>query len=183
MELQVSAQTFLFLESCLLGAVLGVIYDIFRILRISFKNGSFLIFLEDALFFFICAILTFCFMLTTNDGQVRFFILLGEGIGFILYHCTIGVLVMKISKLIIRFIGRLFSLLYKILLAPFVRLFRFLFRKCSPLFKKISGNCKKIKKKAKFNLKERRIVLYNLFCRKKKKKNGQSDVPPINSER
>ncbi|WP_052446666.1 spore cortex biosynthesis protein YabQ [Candidatus Soleaferrea massiliensis] len=182
LELQVSAQTLLFLQSCLLGAVLGVIYDVFRILRISFKNGSILIFLEDALFFIICAVLTFCFMLMSNDGQIRFFILLGEVIGFILYYFTIGALVMKISKLIINFIRRLFLLLYKIFIRPFVIFFRFLFRKISPVFKKISGNCKKIEKKAKFSLKERRIVLYNLINRKKKRGDAPDDASHADSE-
>lgn len=50
MEITVAGQTWLFLLSVALGAALGVCYDVFRILRIAFRHPSLAVLLEDILF-------------------------------------------------------------------------------------------------------------------------------------
>ncbi len=104
METYFSAQAAAFLWSVVLGGALGAVYDWFRVGRILKKKSWFTVFLEDLLFALIAALSTaLCFTLT-NYGQVRLFLLVGEGLGFLLYYNTVGVLVAKQARLTARFL-------------------------------------------------------------------------------
>lgn len=104
METYFSDQAVAFLWAVVLGAALGVVYDWFRIGRILRRKWWLTVFLEDLLFALIAAFTTaFCFTLT-HYGQVRLFLLAGEGLGFTIYFNTIGVLVAKQARLTARFL-------------------------------------------------------------------------------
>lgn len=105
METWFSDQALAFLWSVALGAALGVVYDWFRIGRILHRKWWLTVFIEDLLFALIAAGATaFCFTLT-NFGQVRWFLLLGEGLGFTVYFNTIGVLIAKQARFVARVLG------------------------------------------------------------------------------
>ncbi len=107
METYLSKQATAFLWSVALGGVLGAVYDGFRIGRILKKKAWITVFLEDLLFAFIAALSTaFCFTLT-NYGQVRLFLLVGEGLGFLLYYNTLGALVTMQARLVARLLHRI----------------------------------------------------------------------------
>ncbi len=102
METYVSDQAIAFLWAVVLGVALGAVYDIFRIGRIFKKRGWLLVFFEDLLFSLAAALSTaFCFTLT-NFGQVRLFLLVGEGLGFLLYFNTLGVLSVRLMRPVAR---------------------------------------------------------------------------------
>ena len=90
-----------FLYSLLLGAVIGIIYDIFRIIRMIFNNGKILVFFEDIVFFCIVIVLSTSFIMIAGDGALRGIYLIGELCGAVLYFCTISVFVLKLIKKII----------------------------------------------------------------------------------
>lgn len=152
----------MFLASVALGAALGVCYDVFRILRIAFKHRTAVVLVEDVLFFTICAVVTFCFLLASGDGQLRAFILIGELIGAILYYCTIGVLVIGISKRVIAAIRWVLHKIWRIFFEPIVRLIQ----KIAHFFRKKVGNtANHIKRKVKnsnLHLKCKGHLLYTL---------------------
>lgn len=105
METYFSHQALAFLWSTVLGGALGAVYDWFRIGRILHRKWWLTVFAEDLLFSLIAAGATaFCLTLT-NYGQVRWFLLAGEGLGFIIYFNTIGVLVAKQARFIARILG------------------------------------------------------------------------------
>ena len=83
--------------SCLLGVILGIIYDIFRILRMIINSKSITMFVQDVIYFVISGIITFVFVLEFNSGESRFYILAGEAVGWILYHITVGESVYRCS--------------------------------------------------------------------------------------
>ena len=91
----VSEQLSVFLYSFGLGFLLGVLYDLFRMLRIIFPFGRVLTFIQDFLYVIICAFVTFCFALVLNDGRIMFYIFFGEALGWIIYYFSVGVLVMR----------------------------------------------------------------------------------------
>lgn len=124
-----------FFEAVLLGALLGALYDVFRILRLSFPNGRVLIFLEDVLYFALAAVVSFSFVVLQNGGVLRAFLLLGELLGAVLYFFTLGVLVMKAAGLIIRLIRSVLSLLFRLTVRPLIRLFRWVGRKLRALLR------------------------------------------------
>ncbi len=57
-----------------------------------------MIFFQDILYFVVSGIITFIFILGFNSGDSRFYILAGEGIGWIVYHVTIGELIYRMSN-------------------------------------------------------------------------------------
>lgn len=100
MESILASQIKVFLLSLVLGGILGLAYDLFRILRmfINYKNIS--VFIQDIIYFIISGFITFLFVFYFNYGDSRFYILAGEGIGWICYHLTLGEIIYKKSKLI-----------------------------------------------------------------------------------
>ncbi len=86
----IAAEAMLFLTSCLLGAALGVVYDFFRAVRLLFPPGAALAFAEDGLFFAVVGVAEFIFFLNHTYGQLRGFLLIGQGLGFLIYYLTAG---------------------------------------------------------------------------------------------
>ena len=70
-------QAYLFLIFILNGLIIGVVFDIFRILRKSFKTPNYLTYIEDALFWIISAIIVMYSVFTFNNGQFRGYIFIG----------------------------------------------------------------------------------------------------------
>lgn len=90
MEHNFMNQLIIFGYSCILGAVLGVLYDLFRIIRMIINTRNIAMFVQDVIYFVVSGLITFAFVLAFNRGESRFYILAGEGIGWIAYHLTLG---------------------------------------------------------------------------------------------
>lgn len=84
--IELSAQMYIFMKSIALGFLLGFIYNLFMLFRISFIRNFVAVFFQDIIFFVSGSILTFLFVFETNYGQLRFYIFAGELIGFCLYY-------------------------------------------------------------------------------------------------
>lgn len=96
-ETTVTMQMIIFALSCVLGIALGILYDVFRIIRMVINSKNITIFIGDIIYFIISGIITFIFVLKINSGESRFYILAGEGIGWIAYHLTLGNAIYKYS--------------------------------------------------------------------------------------
>ena len=94
----------IFWYSCLLGIGLGILYDVFRIIRMLINKRNITIFLQDIIYFIVSGFVTFIFVLGINEGQSRFYILAGEGIGWIVYHITLGEKIYHCSENIVKMI-------------------------------------------------------------------------------
>lgn len=172
MNIIISQQLIFFLKSILLGAFLGLFFDVFKILRLLIKHHNIFIFIEDILFFLISAIFSYNFMMNISYGQIRLFILTGELIGFILYKLSISNLIVKailfvISKLI-NLLKILFKNIIRFFIKPFYKSILYIFKIIfCPLTKIFGENVKFIKKL----LKKTVMIMYNLvkssFIRKK----------------
>lgn len=88
----ISEECILFLLSTVMGAGLGILYDIFRIIRIIFPFASkkSAVFVEDILFMLISGAAVFLYAAVMCRGQVRFFCILGTFLGFLLYITAVG---------------------------------------------------------------------------------------------
>ncbi len=111
--------TQLFLFSCVVGVILGIIYDFFRTFRIIVPHNSILVMLEDILFFIIYIIILISFISAFARGQFRVFYILGNILGFILYFFTAG----RIAVLIIRKLVYFIKSVLLFLLKPFFLLY------------------------------------------------------------
>lgn len=161
MNMIMSIETAVFFESVLLGAILGICFDVFRILRITIPSSKAAVFIQDILFFVIIAAASFYFFVTFNEGIVRGYLLLGELLGFIIYYCTIGSLVFKAAEWIISWLKRILGFVFRVVLWPFFKFFKLIKWLFQP-FCKIIGDCaKKIKKTLRKPLLSKRVLLYN----------------------
>ncbi len=128
------------LYSFVVGFFLGIVYDFFRIRRLSFrvdgrlfeknKERSFrkeknfehvIIFFEDVLFALISSVVVCIFIFYMNSGRFRGITLVGAFLGFLLYYKTVGRLVMLFSGIIIGFIKFLIRKIYDYTLRPVIK--------------------------------------------------------------
>ncbi|MEG2536429.1 MAG: spore cortex biosynthesis protein YabQ [Hydrogenoanaerobacterium sp.] len=165
--IEVNTQTAVFLYSLILGFCLGLFYDVFRIFRLAICHSSAIIFLEDIFYFASCAVITFLFSISALNGHVRVFLAVGELLGATIYYFSVGVLVMRVSKKIISCIKALLLFLYRVFIRPILLVGSCIMQKIGKICSKAAKKVKLIRIKAKYSLKQRSILVYNLFVRGK----------------
>ena len=111
-------QVYVFLYSILVGAILALIFDFFRLLRRKGNTQNFLVYLEDFLYWIIVAFVIVISAFVTNDGDIRGFMFIGYMIGAIFY-------LILLSNLFLKTLGGILDFFEKIL------------KKIVSLFKKI----------------------------------------------
>ena len=102
--------------------------------------------------------MTFVFLLAVNQGEIRGFIIAGEGLGFLIYYFSFGLLAVRVSSFLVHAVHRLFYFIS----VPFRALFRLLKKLFGKIGISVEKTSKKIAKKSKFNLKHHKTLLYNL---------------------
>lgn len=113
-------QVEIFGYSCLCGVMLGILYDIFRLIRLMSSKSKWNIFVGDIIYFALSGFCTFLFILAVNYGEIRFYIFAGEVIGWSLYHITFGELVYKFSSIIIEFLSKIYLKFTKFFYSPII---------------------------------------------------------------
>ena len=161
MGIYLAEQTLFFLEAILLGFSFGLLYDALRITRVALPTPGWVLFLEDVFFFMVCAVGTFFFLMRAIDGQVRFFILIGEILGLVIYFNSLSILVMGVSQAVIRFIKAVLRFICERILLPIWRLMYNLVVLVMRPVRFLSFQMKKMIQRCKYSLKVRRKVLYN----------------------
>ena len=121
-EISNSSQLEGFLLSMILGAFFGVFYDIFRASRMVKQASYVVVFIQDIIYFLIISFITFLFFLSITYGQIRFYILLGILLGFLLYLFTISPLFLKL----ISFVFKTIFTVIRLIIDKFYKLFDFL---------------------------------------------------------
>ncbi len=170
MYMNVAPQTWMFLLSCLLGAFLGLFYDLFRIIRIAFPPSKVSLLIEDILFGVAALFFTFLFLQTVTSGSFRLFVLIGEILGFTVYYLTVGVLVFKAAHIVISAVKRVLKWICRVLILPAFSFFQRLFRLLSPIAKKGGAFFKKSAAYLKKGLHFLPDLLYNTTIDHKKRK-------------
>ena len=168
MEIYVTQQAMAFVWAVLIGAVFGLLFDVFRIIRIALPVADVVIAAQDILYFSICAVLTFFYLLGHADGRVRFFLLVGILLGAVIYFCTLSIFVMNVSRLIIAFVRGVLLFFWRYLILPIWRICFFIVSVILFPVRLLGKIFKKSGLKLKFILKKWRILLYNQINRAKK---------------
>ena len=176
-SLSLAEQTKGFLLSLGFGFIMGVFYDAFRILRICISKSRKMVLPFDLVYFLLLGFCSYIFFLVVNEGDIRGFLIIGEGIGFATYYFSLGVVVFSASEKIVEFIKRIFSVIFRAVFSPF----RWIFSKGKNFLGKFSKKCfkkgEKIKNKSKFHLKLYKQLLYNQSV--KMAQNGDSQEKEV----
>ncbi len=118
-EISNISQAVSFLYSIILGIIYALFYDFFRAVRIVKPQTAFSVFLQDLLYFFITAIVTFIYLLALTNGEIRAYVLVGILIGFLLFIFTISkyyiIALTFVLKLIFNFINLILKGFYIII--------------------------------------------------------------------
>ena len=123
------------------GIVIGVLFDIFRILRRSFKTADWLTTLQDILFWILAGFVILFSIFKFNNGEIRSYIFVGISLGVLIYMLTLSKYIVRCSVIIIKFIKKIISypvnLIIKITNFLIIKPIKFLVKKISTFFKKI----------------------------------------------
>ncbi|MCL2773675.1 MAG: spore cortex biosynthesis protein YabQ [Oscillospiraceae bacterium] len=175
MEMSMTAQGIVFLFSCVVGAFLGVFYDVFRIIRIAFNSKWVSVFFQDFIFCIFSAVSIILLVYYTNSGIVRWFSLFGCFLCFVLYHLTIGRFIIFVSKKIIDFIKMILRFIKKITITPMKIAILFIIKQLKYLIQFIFRQSVKTKNNMYYKSEKRKIShdasygfgLYRLYKSKK----------------
>lgn len=162
-------QAYLFYVFLLNGVLIGLLFDIFRILRKSFKTSDFITILEDILFFLLTTGLFTYTVFKFNNGEVRSYVFIGIALGLVLYLLLFSKVFIKVNVKILTYIKKIVLFFIKVILSPFKFIFeilrKLLLKPISFIFINIRKNIKMIfKKLSKFKIKQK-------FFYKRAKKN------------
>lgn len=159
--LSLPSQTKSFLFSLGIGTLLGLSYDLIRIIRLTLTRSRIFLYISDFIFSLLCAVCTFLFCLTQTNGEIRFYIILGEALGFLVYYFSFGIIAVKYTKRTVDSIKSMFRRIFSILFSPIFRLFDFLSKKITIFARKISKKCKTGRFFSRKPLQNDRNVVYN----------------------
>ena len=129
------------LYSVFLGLFWGVIYGLFKFRRLcvslerfsvikftqKFTIEDFIVFFEDVLFAFLCAVSTCIFIYYMNAGRFRGIVLFGCAVGFVVYYNTIGKLVLKLSVILLRISCSVLRKVFIFTVLPIFKLLKLVF--------------------------------------------------------
>lgn len=131
------------LYAIIVGLSLGLIWDLFRFLRIIVPNNVQIIAtaIVDIAFFLAAAIIVSVFVFETCYGFARGYAIFGVAIGFIFWRFTLGRLTLRIEWLLRRVIYTILSWVFKRLLCPMTKIIVKMYKSISSVAfrKKLKG--------------------------------------------
>lgn len=134
------------------GIIIGIFFDIFRILRKSFKTPDFITYIEDIIFWIVTGMFILFVLFTFENGQIRAYNVIGLIIGVILYIFFISKHFIKYSVIIITFLKNITYKTIKVIVYPlniFIKPISFIIinvKNITKFDKKLKNNMKNSKK-------------------------------------
>lgn len=153
----VSEELRLFGLSCLFGAALGVVWDIFRTARLLLPHNGLLVALEDIAFLLFYGIFLTAFTSAAARGELRVYYFIGNFTGFALYLVTIGSIVTNTMKKVFFAVKKVIS----VITSPIRRSFVLLGKKAGAKFVGTSKVVVQRFKKSKILLRTHTALMYN----------------------
>ena len=103
----ISGQWNMMIISLLLGTCMGFSYDLIRCFRRLVSHNNFFIALSDLVFWLFGACVTIACINRYNYGSLRWYVLFGMFLGFLIYHYTVSRLLMFVADYVIAFIRKI----------------------------------------------------------------------------
>lgn len=136
--------------SVLLGALLCFLYDIIFSVRHVNRFSWLKTFVCDILFWIISALLVYCFLLATVNGEVRWYLLFGAGVGFLIIRVSFTKIIRRVLCGLLTILRRLYTRinsLTKNIITKVNVILHNIFNKIASFFKKCLKLGKKLLKK------------------------------------
>lgn len=141
----VTNQAYLFLVFTINGIIIGLLFDIFRILRRSFKTYDYITYVEDVLFWILTGFILLYSIFTFSNGEIRFYMFLGVFLGCLIYMLVFSKYFININVKIILILKKIIEKIISILIFPIKTILKLLKRIFFKPIKFITINIKKYK--------------------------------------
>lgn len=143
------------------GFALGVVYDILRFIRAVCSGRKYLLIALDILFPLFAGLVTYLISLCINYGIVRFYVVAGECLGFVIYRVTVSRYTfngfVRVFSAVRAFFHKVSSAVFK----PLRSADRFIEKKQAEFHSTVDKKMKKINLFRKIDLKPGIQMLYN----------------------
>lgn len=107
MENTIAMQLYSLVIFVICGIAIGIFFDIFRILRKSFKTPDIVTYIEDIIFWILSGMFFLFVLFKVSNGQIRSYVVIGLILGILLYMFTISKHFIKISVNIINILKKI----------------------------------------------------------------------------
>ncbi len=124
MEVSVSAQAYVFFVMVAAGLGSGLVFDMFRAWRRLLRPGSVSTGIGDLLFWLLVSVGIFFVIFTVNNGEIRWFELVGLILGGLIYFLAFSHSCLGALTAVIKFFAKIILFLLKIILTPLVFLYK-----------------------------------------------------------
>lgn len=164
-QVDLNAQIVSFWIAVALGAVLCVLYDAFKFVRLLFRSGKTAIFAQDLAWWLITALVTYVLLLVRCKGVVRSYAVIGEVVGFAGYRFTVSRLTEKPLKKLAKILRAVYVYIKNRILLPVTAAVVKIIKWIEKIFKKFINFLKN-------HLKQSVKIVYNSrkYVRKRPKK-------------
>lgn len=108
------------------GLIIGIFFDLFRVLRKSFKTPDIVTYMEDILFWILTGIFLMYIIFHFSFGEIRLYMFISIGIGLIMYFLIISKYFISLNVKIINVIKNIIEKILYITLLPFNIIFKIL---------------------------------------------------------
>lgn len=123
MIISIDHQLNLVIFSFLAGLILGILFDFYRIIRGYNEGNKIITMIEDILFWILVSIIVFVFLLYTNYAYIGFYVYLFITFGTLFYIKFISKSIMTFLIKILNVFGKMFRVIFNIIIMPFEVLF------------------------------------------------------------
>ena len=106
------SQEQIFIFFFIIGIIIGILFDIFRVLRKNIKTPDMVTYAQDILFLIISGILLLYGVIKLSNGEIRFYLFIAVFLGILIYSLTISNICVIILTVFVR-------ICKKIILFPF----------------------------------------------------------------
>lgn len=124
----------------LTGIIIGILFDIFRIMRKSFKTPDIITYIEDIIFWILTGLILLFTIFTFNNGEIRIYIFVGLLLGLCIYMLTLSKHFVKISTIILTFIKKVLytpiHIIMNLIRTVIIRPFKLLIQKVNKIMTK-----------------------------------------------
>lgn len=110
MEIYSQEQIFIFFF--IIGIIIGILFDFFRVIRKSFKTTDVSTFTQDLIFLIISGYLIITGIIKINGGEVRLFLFLGILFGLTIHLLTISNICVIIFLVFVKFCKQILKFPY-----------------------------------------------------------------------
>lgn len=143
----VEDQALIFIVFTFTGILLGILFDFFRVFRRTFNTIDFITYLEDILYWILAGIIVLYNIWFFNNGEIRFFMIIGIIMGAIIYSLLFSSILIKIETMLLTKLKNIIMFFYKIIIIPkekIIKFFAFYTSKINIIAKKQNNKSSKI---------------------------------------